>query len=256
MAYCSRPSQGPPGSYSSGFSLAGIARLATAGETAAAAGRSRLTVALGGAARARVIIVLAGVLGLSSADVATVGASAIELRRALSISNTGLGLLVTVTSLAGAVASLPFGVLGLFQGSSPMGYSGDPPAAATACGRSWIGSHAIPCKLSRIFRTTPRGRPPPAGPPPASRQSLLRAAVSVCRFFMADGTFIVRLPGTGILLVNSAEPAMSALGGRPECRLAERCPFHPIYLNLALRYKGTEKDCAMFVRYTRTNIAQ
>jgi hypothetical protein len=53
-------------------------------------------VALGGAARARVILVLAGVLGLASADAATVGASAAGLRRALAISNTDLGLLVTV----------------------------------------------------------------------------------------------------------------------------------------------------------------
>ena len=84
---------------------------AAAGAAGAVRGRARLTVALGGAARARVILVLAGVLGLASADAATVGASAAELRRALAISNTDLGLLVTVTSLVAAVASLPFGVL-------------------------------------------------------------------------------------------------------------------------------------------------
>lgn len=88
-----------------------LSRLASAGETAAASGRVHLTAALGGAARTRVILVLAGVLGLSSADVATVGASATELRHSLSISNTELGLLVTVTSLVAAVTTLPFGVL-------------------------------------------------------------------------------------------------------------------------------------------------
>ncbi len=57
------------------------------------------------------IILLAGVLAMSSADAATVGASATELRRALHIGNTDIGLLVTVSSLVAAAASLPFGVL-------------------------------------------------------------------------------------------------------------------------------------------------
>jgi predicted MFS family arabinose efflux permease len=67
--------------------------------------------ALGGGERARVIILLASVLALSSADASTVGASATELRHALHITNTDIGLLVSVTSLVAAVASLPFGVL-------------------------------------------------------------------------------------------------------------------------------------------------
>ena len=71
----------------------------------------RLTKALGGADRTRVIVVLASVLALSSADAATVGASATQLRHALHIRNTDIGLLVTVTSLVAAIASLPFGVL-------------------------------------------------------------------------------------------------------------------------------------------------
>jgi MFS family permease len=57
------------------------------------------------------IIVLACVLGLASADASTVGASATELRASLGISNTDIGLLVAVTSLVAALASLPFGVL-------------------------------------------------------------------------------------------------------------------------------------------------
>lgn len=84
---------------------------AAAGRAAAGAVRTRLEEALGGAARTRVILIFACVLGLSSADVATVGASATQLRQALTISNTDLGLLVTVTALVGAVATLPFGVL-------------------------------------------------------------------------------------------------------------------------------------------------
>jgi MFS family permease len=77
----------------------------------ASASRSRLTVALGGPIRTRVVVVLAGVLALSSADAATVGASAIELRQHLHIDNADIGLLVAVSALVGALAALPFGVL-------------------------------------------------------------------------------------------------------------------------------------------------
>jgi MFS family permease len=88
-----------------------------AGAAAAAAGRlghagSRsLTTALGGRERTRVILLLASTLALASADTATVGASAIQLRHDLHINNADVGLLVTVTSLVAAAASLPLGVL-------------------------------------------------------------------------------------------------------------------------------------------------
>jgi MFS family permease len=85
--------------------------VAALGSAAASAFARRLTVALGGEERTRVIVVLAAVLGLSGADAATVGASASELRAGLHITNTDIGLLVAVSSLVGAVASLPFGVL-------------------------------------------------------------------------------------------------------------------------------------------------
>jgi MFS family permease len=75
------------------------------------AGARALTTRLGGAERTRVIVLLASVLALSSADAATVGAAARPLRDALGINNTDIGLLVSVTSLVAAVASLPFGVL-------------------------------------------------------------------------------------------------------------------------------------------------
>jgi MFS family permease len=73
--------------------------------------RDRLVPVLGGRDRTRVIVVLACVLALSSADTATVGAAATELRGALHITTTDIGLLVAVTSVVGAVFSLPFGVL-------------------------------------------------------------------------------------------------------------------------------------------------
>ncbi|HKN63343.1 MAG TPA: MFS transporter, partial [Gaiellaceae bacterium] len=84
---------------------------AALGSAAASAAARRLTVALGGAERTRVIVILAAILGLSGADAATVGASAAELRSGLHITNTDIGLLVAVSSLVGAVATLPFGVL-------------------------------------------------------------------------------------------------------------------------------------------------
>jgi MFS family permease len=73
--------------------------------------RAGLDSALGGPVRTRVIVVLACVLALNSADTATVGASAVQLRAALHISNADIGLLVAVTSVVGAIASVPFGVL-------------------------------------------------------------------------------------------------------------------------------------------------
>lgn len=71
----------------------------------------RLEDALGGPARARVIVLLACVLGLDSADQGTLGAVAGQLKNALDISNTEVGLLATVVSVVGLVATLPVGVL-------------------------------------------------------------------------------------------------------------------------------------------------
>jgi predicted MFS family arabinose efflux permease len=75
------------------------------------AGARALTRKLGGAERTRVVVLLAAVLALSSADATTVGAAATPLRDSLGINNTDIGLLVTVTSLVAALTSLPFGVL-------------------------------------------------------------------------------------------------------------------------------------------------
>jgi MFS family permease len=76
----------------------------------AAAARA-LEALFGGPARTRVILLLAAVLALNSADTATVGASATQLRAGLHISNADIGLLVAVTAVAVAVFSIPFGVL-------------------------------------------------------------------------------------------------------------------------------------------------
>jgi MFS family permease len=92
-----------------GRRAAGVAG-AAAGRLGRASSRA-LTTALGGRERARVIVLLASTLALASADTATVGASALQLRGDLHINNTDVGLLVTVTSLVAAAASLPMGVL-------------------------------------------------------------------------------------------------------------------------------------------------
>lgn len=77
----------------------------------ARAGHARLTDALGGPARRRAILMLAAVLSLSTADIGAVGAMASQLERSFRVGNTQIGLLVTVSSLVGALAALPMGVL-------------------------------------------------------------------------------------------------------------------------------------------------
>jgi MFS family permease len=74
-------------------------------------GEELLADSVGGKERARIVIVLAAVLGLSSADASTVGAAATVLRHSLHINNTDIGLLVAVTSIVAAIASIPFGAL-------------------------------------------------------------------------------------------------------------------------------------------------
>ncbi len=64
-----------------------------------------------GPARSRVVILLACVIGLGGADKGALGAVAPQLELALHIDNIQIGLLVTVSSLGGAAASLPLGVL-------------------------------------------------------------------------------------------------------------------------------------------------
>lgn len=57
------------------------------------------------------IVALAAVLALDSADKATVGSNATQLEDALHIGRPEIGLLLAVSSLVGAVAAIPAGVL-------------------------------------------------------------------------------------------------------------------------------------------------
>jgi MFS family permease len=70
-----------------------------------------LQTAAGGPARLRVITLLAAVLALTGADQSVLGAVAPEVKSAIGIGNTQMGMLVAVTGLAAALTILPFGVL-------------------------------------------------------------------------------------------------------------------------------------------------
>lgn len=61
--------------------------------------------------RLRVVVLFASVEALASADLGTVGAIAPQMESALRISNTQIGVLAAVSALAGAVGSLPVGML-------------------------------------------------------------------------------------------------------------------------------------------------
>lgn len=72
---------------------------------------SRLSDLVGGHGRLTVVSLLAGVLALQGADLATVGATGVQLQTAFGVGNTGLGLLVTVSAGIAALATLPAGIL-------------------------------------------------------------------------------------------------------------------------------------------------
>jgi MFS family permease len=64
---------------------------------------------VGGWARARVVVLLAAVLALSSADTGAISAIAPKLETSLHIGNVDIGLLVTVSGLTAAAGMLPVG---------------------------------------------------------------------------------------------------------------------------------------------------
>ncbi len=70
-----------------------------------------LTERLGGPARRKVILLLGLVLALNAADGSSIGAIAAQLQAGLGIGTAELGLLATASSLVGAVAAIPFGLL-------------------------------------------------------------------------------------------------------------------------------------------------
>ena len=75
------------------------------------AAEGKLEEVVGGPARVHVVLVLACVLGLNTADQATVGAAGSQLEHGLGIGNTALGILAAVSPLMGAVGAFPCGAL-------------------------------------------------------------------------------------------------------------------------------------------------
>jgi MFS family permease len=72
---------------------------------------ARVVHAVGGPARARVILLFGAVLALNTADASTVGAVAGQLQPDLHIGNTEVGLLSSVALIVGAIAAIPVGLL-------------------------------------------------------------------------------------------------------------------------------------------------
>lgn len=70
----------------------------------------RLSSLLGGPARLHVVVILAAVVGLQSADSGAIGALAAPIEATFRVGNTGLGLLVAASTIVGALTCLPFGV--------------------------------------------------------------------------------------------------------------------------------------------------
>jgi MFS family permease len=72
-------------------------------------GIDAVTEKVGGPARVRVVVLLAAVLALSSADTGAIGAIAPRLESSLGVGNVAIGLLVTVSGLTAAAGMLPVG---------------------------------------------------------------------------------------------------------------------------------------------------
>lgn len=66
---------------------------------------------VGGPARLRIIVLFAGVEALATADQATVGAVAPQLEHALHVTNGQIGIIAAVAAAAGALGTVPAGVL-------------------------------------------------------------------------------------------------------------------------------------------------
>ncbi len=110
----------------------------------------RLIKETGGRRQANAVLLFAAVLALDSADRATVGSSAVPLRDALHISDTQIGLLVTVSSLVGAAGTLVFGIfVDRFDRSRLLGIAVLTWAVAMVAGA--LSTSFLYLLLSRVF---------------------------------------------------------------------------------------------------------
>lgn len=73
--------------------------------------RARLGDAVGSGMPSRAVLLFGAVLGLDSADKATLGATAAQLKHQLAITNTEVGVLAAATTALSALATLPAGAL-------------------------------------------------------------------------------------------------------------------------------------------------
>jgi MFS family permease len=73
--------------------------------------QGRVVHVVGGPARTRVVVLFAGVLALSSAQISTIGAVAPQLEHSLRLDSTKIGLLNSVTLIVAAVSVIPVGMI-------------------------------------------------------------------------------------------------------------------------------------------------
>ena len=73
--------------------------------------KARVDEVAGGPARRHVVLLLAAILGLDTADKAALSSVAGGLKDAFAIGNTEIGILVSIVSFVGAILTLPMGVL-------------------------------------------------------------------------------------------------------------------------------------------------
>src|SRR5438270_759289 len=115
--------------------------------------------ALFGDKRARVVVLFACVLALESADLATVGAAAPELEGAFHISNTQLGLLAAISTMVGAIVTVPIGALtdrgGQSKGEAEEGAAGSAPEAEGSAARRAVDRRQVPPVREHILRQDP-----------------------------------------------------------------------------------------------------
>jgi MFS family permease len=93
------------------ISRGAAAGLVSTARWGAARVNAKVVDAVGGPARARVILLFGAVLALNTADASTVGAVAGQLEPDLHIGNTEVGLLSSVALIVGAIAAVPAGML-------------------------------------------------------------------------------------------------------------------------------------------------
>jgi predicted MFS family arabinose efflux permease len=106
-----RPLAVPAGESGERDQVSRLRRILPSVHRAARGAERRAEGAVGGRARLHVVALLAAVVGLDGADKATISVNAGAIESVFGVDHAAIGLLVSVTSLVGAVFTLPVGVL-------------------------------------------------------------------------------------------------------------------------------------------------